>query len=219
VIEAEWLACTDPELLAIRVRPVASERKLRLFTCACCRRIWDQIADERSRKCVEIAEAFADGQATGRERARAHTAAGHACDGSSRWAYAAAECAVKNCKGGIAYLGQHAALAMGSGRYSHRRSPGPIGDQVAAERAFQAILFRDIFNPFQPLALEPRWLTSNVVDLARTVYDERAFDHLPILADALMDAGCTDEHILNHCRSDGPHVRGCWVVDLILAKQ
>jgi hypothetical protein len=74
-------------------------------------------------------------------------------------------------------------------------------------------------EPFPPVVLEPRWLTSNVLDLARLIYDERAFDHLPILADALMDAGCDNDDILSHCRIEGPHVRGCWVVDLLLGKQ
>jgi hypothetical protein len=80
-------------------------------------------------------------------------------------------------------------------------------------------LLRDIFgNPFRPVTLDPRWLTSSVLDLGRAIYDERAIERMPILADALMDAGCDNEEVLNHCRGDGPHVRGCWVVDLILGK-
>ena len=80
-------------------------------------------------------------------------------------------------------------------------------------------LIRDIFgNPFRPVTLDPRWQSSTVLDLARTIYDERAFERLPILADALMDSGCDSDEVINHCRSEGPHVRGCWVVDLILAK-
>ena len=62
------------------------------------------------------------------------------------------------------------------------------------------------------------WLTPDVVGLARGTYEETAFDRLPLLADALMDAGCDSEDILTHCRSEGPHVRGCWVVDLLLGK-
>jgi hypothetical protein len=73
-------------------------------------------------------------------------------------------------------------------------------------------------NPFRPVTLDPRWLTSTVVDLSRIIYEERAFDKLPILADALMDAGCDSEEMLAHCRGQVPHVRGCWVVDLILGK-
>lgn len=62
------------------------------------------------------------------------------------------------------------------------------------------------------------WRTSTVVALAQGIYDDRAFDRLPILADALQDAGCDNPDILNHCRDTGPHARGCWVVDLVLGK-
>jgi hypothetical protein len=78
---------------------------------------------------------------------------------------------------------------------------------------------RDIFgNPFKPVSVDRAWLTSNVIGLAETIYADRAFDRLPILADALEDAGCDNADILNHCRQPGEHVRGCWVVDLVLGK-
>jgi hypothetical protein len=90
---------------------------------------------------------------------------------------------------------------------------------VRAERVAQADLLRDIFgNPFRPVTLNPSWLTSDVTALARQMYDSRDFSPMPILADALQDAGCENPDVLNHCRSDGPHVRGCWVVDLLLGK-
>ncbi|MCE9530975.1 MAG: hypothetical protein K8T89_07610 [Planctomycetes bacterium] len=73
-------------------------------------------------------------------------------------------------------------------------------------------------NPFRPVTIDPRWLTSNVVDLALAIYEDRAFDRMPILADALMDAGCDSDEIIHHCRGVGPHVRGCWVLDSILGK-
>ena len=77
---------------------------------------------------------------------------------------------------------------------------------------------RIIGNPFRAPSYQPVWLTSDVVALARRIYDDRAFDRLPILADALMDAGCDNDDILSHCRSEGPHARGCWVVDLVLGR-
>jgi hypothetical protein len=84
----------------------------------------------------------------------------------------------------------------------------------------QAELMRDIFgNPFRPVSLAPTWLTPAVLALARQMYDGMDFSAMPILADALQDASCEDDAILNHCRSDGPHVRGCWVVDLVLGKE
>jgi hypothetical protein len=83
-------------------------------------------------------------------------------------------------------------------------------------------LIREVLdNPFRPVQIERAWLSWNndtVPKLAQTLYDERAFDRLPILADALEEAGCTDIAILEHCRGPGPHVRGCWVVDVLLGK-
>jgi hypothetical protein len=93
------------------------------------------------------------------------------------------------------------------------------GADRAKEERREGDIIRDIFgNPFRPVTVDPAWLTSTVVALATGIYTERAFDRMPILADALMDAGCANADVLNHCRSDGPHVRGCWVVDLLLGK-
>jgi hypothetical protein len=90
------------------------------------------------------------------------------------------------------------------------------------ERHVQAALIREIFgNPFRPPAVDPAWLRWNdgtVPRLARVIYDERSFETLPVLADALEDAGCTDVALLQHCRSGAVHVRGCWAVDAILGK-
>jgi hypothetical protein len=88
------------------------------------------------------------------------------------------------------------------------------------ERTDIVSLLRCIFgNPFRPVAVDPSWLTSDVVALAEGIYQDRAFDRMPILADALQDAGCEHEDVLNHCRQPGEHVRGCWVVDLLLGKK
>jgi hypothetical protein len=81
-------------------------------------------------------------------------------------------------------------------------------------------ILHDLFgNPFRPVAVDPGWLTPDVVELARTVYDDRAFDRMPDLADALERAGCQNNDILQHCRQPGEHVRGCWMVDRILGKE
>jgi hypothetical protein len=108
-------------------------------------------------------------------------------------------------------------------------SPIEATDQFAAEvrrimgggeRLAQCEIIRCVFaNPFRPVAFHPRWRTADVVGVARGIYEDRAFDRLPLLADALMDAGCADDQVPSHCRSDGPHVRGCWVVDLVLGKE
>ena len=73
-------------------------------------------------------------------------------------------------------------------------------------------------NPFRPATADPAWLTSTAVALAAGIYEDRAFDRLPILADSLEDAGCTNADILTHLRGPGPHVRGCWALDLVLGK-
>ena len=90
-----------------------------------------------------------------------------------------------------------------------------------AEKARQCDLLREVFgNPFRPVRAEPAWLTSDVLLLARGIYEETAFDRMPILADALQDAGCDEPAILDHCRDPKQtHVRGCWVVDLVLGKE
>jgi len=91
---------------------------------------------------------------------------------------------------------------------------------MAAEAIRQARMIRDIFgNPFRRVAFSPEWRTSTVIALATGVYESRDFSAMPILADALQDAGCGNADVLDHCRGDGTHVRGCWVVDAILGKE
>ncbi|MBP3960792.1 hypothetical protein J8F10_36690 [Gemmata sp. G18] len=91
---------------------------------------------------------------------------------------------------------------------------------VEVEKRDQADTLRDIFgNTFRPVSLSPSWRTDTAVALATQMYEAREFSTMPILADALQDAGCDSADILEHCRSKGPHVRGCWVVDLVLGKE
>jgi hypothetical protein len=117
-------------------------------------------------------------------------------------------------------------------REANRASPWQPGTEEVGqkphidmvERIAQADFLRDLFgNPFRlPPNIDRAWLAwsdGTVVKLTRSIYDERAFDRLPVLADALEDAGCDNADILSHCRGPGPHVRGCWVVDLLLGKQ
>lgn len=81
-------------------------------------------------------------------------------------------------------------------------------------------LCRDVLgNPFRPAQFDPAWRTSAVLALARQMYDSRDFSLMPVLGDALEDSGCAEESVLSHCRGDGPHVRGCWVVDSLLGKE
>jgi hypothetical protein len=224
---AEWLACTDPEPMLAFLRSVqsrrrrflgwltrppyqASDRKLRLFACAYCRLEWHLLVDERSRTAVAVAERYADGLATEGERGRAADGASAAASGLSRPTLEAetADAAWH----AVFSPASAAAAATCHGWLTYRRIDKP-----------HPALLRCIFGPlpFRPVAIDPRWLTWNhgmVPAVARRIYEERAVHDLPILADALEDAGCTDQDILKHCRSDGPHARGCWVVDLVLGK-
>jgi hypothetical protein len=207
VTEAEWLGSADTKRMLYRLtRRAANPRRLRLFACALGRRLWHRLEDEASRRAVEVGERFADGRATAAELLAASTAACRAAPRArgTRAAYAAA-----NAADASAVQAAHAAscqAAMGGFYYAR-----------------QAMLVRCVFgNPFRPApAVAPAWLAWNegtVRKLAQAIYDERAFDRLPVLADALEDAGCTDAAVLDHCRCGGEHVRGCWAVDRLLGK-
>lgn len=109
-----------------------------------------------------------------------------------------------------------AANAVAGGCHEHELAEGVALETLTAaeaaditgEAAAQPDLLRDNFgNPFHQIAIDPRWLTSNVADLVNANYTERAFDRMPILADALMDAGCDDEEIIAHCRGKKPGER------------
>jgi hypothetical protein len=98
-------------------------------------------------------------------------------------------------------------------------SPERVAAIIGSYRTHPAHLIRDVFgNPFRAVTPHPDWLTPSAVAIARQMYESREFSAMPILADALQDAGCEDEQLLGHCRGPGPHVRGCWVVDLVLGK-
>ena len=95
----------------------------------------------------------------------------------------------------------------------------PLETPYPSHQYQSRLLFEVFGNSLRHVEFDPRWQTSDVVGLARAIYDDRAFDSMPILADALMDAGCENDQIISHCRANGPHVRGCWVVDMILGKE
>jgi len=93
-------------------------------------------------------------------------------------------------------------------------------DAREAEKQAVASLLREVVsNPFRTITPDTTWLTSTVTHLANTIYTDRAFGRLPILADALEGAGCTNQEVLSHCRGPGPHARGCWALDLVLGKE
>ena len=224
--EAEWLACDDPQRMLKFLRGKASDRKLRLFACACCRLIWHLLADERSRRAVEVAEQFAEGLANAEEREAAEVGADQARKDASEYSISeyltqaarAACCVVYPTENGQEAI-EHAGAILAACSLSARHGASDLGGQVAL-RGMASYLLRDVFgNPFRPIGTDPGWLTSRVVEQARAIYEDRAFDKVPELADVLKAAGCHNTDILAHCRGPGPHVRGCWVVDLLLGKE
>jgi hypothetical protein len=224
--EDEWLTCDDPgSMLAFLYGGEVSARKLGLFACGYCRQVWHLLTDERSRVCVEVGERSADGLA-GKEKFAAAERAAAAAFIERRLsalkdlrlvpqvhaALAATDVAMRHCQW---VFGARVEVANPLTR--------ALIKQREEARPLLVRLLRDIFgNPFRPFAVPPgclRWHDGLLVSMAQRMYEARDFADMPILADALEDAGCDDQSILGHLRGPGPHVRGCWVVDLLLAKQ
>ena len=223
--EEEWLACSDPQAMRLFLerRGHKSNRKLRLFAVACCRRFWSGLRGDRSRAAVETAERYADGLATVGELRAAFTAAYAAVDDCLHFSPFSEDQAV------AAYLSAARNITESDTEVpeeedthevvAHAISYAVDGD-LAVSHLQYPILLRDIVgNPFRPVSFAPAWRTSTAVALAKQMYESRDFGAMPILADALQDAGCDNADILDHCRGPGPHVRGCWVVDQMLGKE
>ena len=202
--EAEWLRCQEPRPMLAFLGPKPSERKLRLFAVACCRRVWKRLPPEGQRL-VELAEGYADATVTFAELSRAVREARR---NSSRMNLALLAASPDT-------MTPHRAEGVADVAYQVVRAAFGLGME---ERDRQARSLRDLFAPFGPAGFDPGWRTRNVLDLARTIYEDRCFERMPILADALQDAGCEDDEILDHCRSPREHVRGCWVLDAVLGK-
>lgn len=221
--ESHWLNSTRPlEMLGFLVdTPVnnpPTDRAYRAFACACVRRLELLLRDRRSRNALVVAERRAWGQATARE-----------LEWAFRDAHAAAESAYRRFLNGDGDEGERgAALAAAECARDLARS---AAWQVCAIicRNFDAWwtegltgLLHDILgNPFHLPALPTHWREWNertIPRLALAIREQRSYDEFPILADALEEAGCTDERILAHCRSENEHAPSCWVLELLLAE-
>ncbi|HEY1187738.1 MAG TPA: hypothetical protein VGE74_08780 [Gemmata sp.] len=289
--ESLWRDCAEPTPMLEFSQSLAGDRKLRLFACACCRRIWDLMTTPSSRTAVEIAERFADGLVSEHERYAAFAAAIREANGwanccgcidatysggvnAAAFAVATAE-SVENTGDAaviaeinfpdfmrapalIAAIDASMGASASVGAWVQANHDGNIGDEYphaweqtvlaagavrtaalgipnvtdatdeyelqqraqAVECEAQCELLRDIFgNPFRATDFLSQWRADTAVALARGTYESRDFGAMPILADALQDAGCDSADILDHCRGHGSHVRGCWVVDLVLGKE
>jgi hypothetical protein len=212
--EAEWVACTDPKRMLDFLRPRASKRRLRLFAVAGARDLLEHNPNPDARgdygdikalaASILRAEAYADG----------HGSLQYAHSDLGIWVEVP-----EDVDAAYAVLGYNADVGMWF------RDPAEV--VPAAIQEFQvnpSEWLRCIFgNPFRPPRPVPTavlvWNDGTIRRIAQGIYDDAAFNRLPILADALLDAGCDDEELIQHCRSAGPHVRGCWAVDLILGKE
>jgi len=221
----------------------ASDRKLRLFAVACCRKIY-HFVPTRTQQTIEVTEQFVEGcvMRDALIRARRQGAVSHALPPEEGPDTRESRLVTVNTAAALAHADSYvwfsAATDSDQGRSRAYASPVERREFTLADGTWewarhgtrfvagtvQAALLRDIAGvlPFRSLTADSSWLAWNngtVPNLAQAIYTGRAFDRMPILADALEDAGCTNQDILNHCRGGGEHVRGCWVVDLLLAKQ
>jgi hypothetical protein len=245
--EAEWLACEDPGTMLngltrlTRERSsLVSHRKLLLFGVACYRKQIGEYAEVLACSVADAANAFADGRENytpihrlwqetekGVRKSRKDFSLGG--DGWEELAYSFVGKLLSIATPGITreQRARRAAQAIYRLITEMRKSSarGQTGNRrKQAERMAERSLangLREVFgNPFRPATFEPAWRTSDVMLLARGIYEERAFDRMPILADALQDAGCDNPDILSHLRdANATHVRGCWALDLVLGKE
>jgi hypothetical protein len=221
VTEEEWLTPGDLNEHENFLHARKSVRKLRLWSIACCRQLEPWIDEPKLFEALIRAEQFAEKELSDStiakwrrkvdqlERARTK-------DRGRTWT---PQMAVYHYVRTVCLESQYTGY---SDNWRGLVYPGQVFGQDLVRRGPQLAhtLLLDIFgNPFRPVAFDPAWSTDTAVALARQMYDSREFGAMPILADALQDAGCEDEQVLNHCRdATAPHVRGCWVCDLVLGK-
>jgi hypothetical protein len=239
--EEEWLASRNPRSMCRILQGKATERKVRLLMCACCRLLWHLFQEPETKKAVELAELDVEGLARREEIRTARSKVFGLFAGRLGWREDDVEFMMAQDSTWLPHFEdqprivfrQTTALAAGwllaKERLQHiglnivccLSELEAWGSTVKAKKFCQ--LIREVFgHRLQRGPQDRAWQTWNdgtVVKVAQTIYDERAFERMPILADALEDAGCDDADILRHCREPGEHVRGCWVVDLLLGKQ
>jgi hypothetical protein len=215
--EAEWLVCEDTAAMLAHLTGATSDRKRRLFSCGCCRRFWSFLADEGSRPAIEVAEQFADGNVDLSVLLEVHSAARKAYERVYYHGPAESDYTISQAVKHLTETTADPAYLVVNSVFWHYHKMNSVGSG----------LLRDVFgNPFRLPTIESAWRTPLVVALAHAAYEmptlpsgEIDRDRLLVLSDALEEVGCTDVAILSHLRSPGPHVRGCWALDLILGKQ
>jgi hypothetical protein len=238
----EWLACDYVEALSGELEFRASPRKLWLFGAACLRRVWRLLDNEAARLAVEVTEQYVDARISRREFIDCLTNA-ELDLGEGLWLgplpLGFCDCPYcmeiqedqwertggmpRRVEDGARNPSWAAARAVFHARELVAWETGPKSESaVSAEEQAQHALLLDLLIPERAPRIDPAWVYSGgaaVLRVARAIYDERAFDRMPILADALEDFGCIESALLDHLREPGVHIRGCWVLDQILGRE
>ncbi len=219
-----WEQSRNLQKMIRSVDPSRCDRKLRLFAVACCRRVWDLITDPAAQRLVELTEQFADGVI---DREALRDVWSEAPD-HPRAERATKQAAAFDCASWRAATDSYTRAAHDAETAVGEAINEPDSPEVRVrkfelrgrERSAQLHLLREVLgNPFRPTPFVPTWRTDTAILLARQVYESHDFSAMPILADALQDVGCDSADVLDHCRdANQVHVRGCWVVDLVLGK-
>jgi hypothetical protein len=232
--EAEWLAARYSRPMINLLKDKVNERKWRLFAVACCRLVWSQIPDERSRRVVESAELFADGLIKRDALDQQYPDALAAYQDICRQRGAELELLRPMWQAAITFRRNAPAVVRWACLAAWTAADEAVKAAMAAESVANSKdllahcdLLREVFgNPFRPTRIDRAWITPPVLSLAQVTYEVRTLpagtldvERLAVLSDALEEAGCTSGDLLAHLRSDGPHARGCWAVDLILGKE
>lgn len=213
--ETEWLRNYNPDSLLAELCSLSAlqgpvgQRKFRLLVIANCRTVEEYYCDDpESVARIHLAEQIADGHTSVEWLSQDESLMHDSCAAAQRYARHTTRLALLS---DVFSAARQSCYYVG---WCREKAQGRNTAEV------QVRFIRDIFgNPFNPVTFDPLWRTSDVLALARGIYDNRAFDGMPILADALQEAGCNNPLVLAHCRNAGVlHVRGCWVVDLVLNK-
>lgn len=237
----EWRDCTDPEKMLESVCDTVTDRKLRLFAVACCRRVSHLLNDEQGEYAIQVGEQCADGihsvqeaYAIGQELNvffnydlvnslsdekqvdwNAVNLALLAAGLTTGWLDTKQTFSIaRNVAGAVG--SQKVANNFDGDDDAYEEATRPF---INAEHASQAFILREILNPYGPATADGRWLTPSIVELADSIYAEQAFNRMPELTEALLKAECDNLDILTHRRQPSEHVRGCWVLDLLLGKK
>jgi hypothetical protein len=229
-----WLERAAPGTLGVFLGTTASSRKSGLFARHLCRRFCQVFVDPRSLSALHAADDYEAGEIDEQAFQAAVEPAVQAAEeawtrlqgerdpqtgnwSDSTWAAYSAMTAA-NIARDVATRGYYKQLLADLGGIVMTTNSRHSTPKKRTAQAVRLVFFEHFGDIERPMALDPSWRTRTVVGLAGGIYAEMAFERMPILGDALQDAGCTEAVILDHCRNLDTHARGCWLVDALLGK-